>query len=285
MAANYTHLEREINGPAAADVSRSSGRPDDAAFVAFIYEPSSKLIDHAERRARERPLERRHGRRLRADGDYTLLNLQVQYRGSDLWEIAVGGTNLHRREFRARAGLSGARPQRLRAAASELLSGNCGAYSRAGTSRSGRVPVYPIPGLRRCAGIVSACHGSHLVHETAAHPAKVRMGDIGSAFAEAARLIAAADGTLFGIVLLSLEVSLTAVAAATRDRAAARRSAGDPAVSRTASAARDPERPDGLSARGRRAARLPVAVPSGSARRARAFVHASGNGHRSERYW
>ena len=27
-------------------------------------------------------------------GDYTLLNLQLQYRGSDLWEIAVGGTNL-----------------------------------------------------------------------------------------------------------------------------------------------------------------------------------------------
>jgi tungstate transport system permease protein len=41
------------------------------------------------------------------------------------------------------------------------------------------------------------------------------MGDIGSAFAEAARLIAAADGTLFGIVLLSLAVSLSAVAAAT----------------------------------------------------------------------
>jgi tungstate transport system permease protein len=41
------------------------------------------------------------------------------------------------------------------------------------------------------------------------------MGDIGSAFAEAARLIVAADGTLFGIVLLSLEVSLTAVVAAT----------------------------------------------------------------------
>ncbi len=37
------------------------------------------------------------------------------------------------------------------------------------------------------------------------------MGDIGSAFAEAARLIVAADGTLYGIVLLSLQVSLTAV--------------------------------------------------------------------------
>jgi tungstate transport system permease protein len=41
------------------------------------------------------------------------------------------------------------------------------------------------------------------------------MGDLGAAFTEAARLIAAADGTLYGIVLLSLEVSLTAVAIAT----------------------------------------------------------------------
>jgi tungstate transport system permease protein len=41
------------------------------------------------------------------------------------------------------------------------------------------------------------------------------MGDIGSAFAEAARMIAGANGTLYGIVLLSLKVSLSAVAVAT----------------------------------------------------------------------
>jgi tungstate transport system permease protein len=41
------------------------------------------------------------------------------------------------------------------------------------------------------------------------------MGDIGSAFAEAGRMIVAADGTLWGIVLLSLKVSVTAVALAT----------------------------------------------------------------------
>jgi tungstate transport system permease protein len=41
------------------------------------------------------------------------------------------------------------------------------------------------------------------------------MGDLGSAFAEAARLIAAADRTLVGIVVLSLAVSLSAVVAAT----------------------------------------------------------------------
>ena len=62
------------------------------------------------------------------------------------------------------------------------------------------------------------------------------MGDIGSAFAEAARLIVAADRTLYGIVLLSLEVSLTAVAGRDRDRPAARRRTRDPAFSRAASA-------------------------------------------------
>ena len=41
------------------------------------------------------------------------------------------------------------------------------------------------------------------------------MDDLGSAFAEAAHLIVAADTTLYGIVLLSLEVSFTAVVAAT----------------------------------------------------------------------
>jgi tungstate transport system permease protein len=41
------------------------------------------------------------------------------------------------------------------------------------------------------------------------------MGDIQTAFVEAARLIAQADETLFGIVLLSLEVSVSAVLVAT----------------------------------------------------------------------
>jgi tungstate transport system permease protein len=41
------------------------------------------------------------------------------------------------------------------------------------------------------------------------------MGDIGSAFAEAGRMIVAADGTLWSIVLLSLRVTVTAVAVAT----------------------------------------------------------------------
>src|SRR5690242_15665989 len=41
------------------------------------------------------------------------------------------------------------------------------------------------------------------------------MGDIGSAFTEAGRMIVAADGTLWGIVFLSLQVTITAVAVAT----------------------------------------------------------------------
>ena len=42
IAANYTHLEREINDPVQPNF-QVVGAPDDSAFVAFIYEPTSKL--------------------------------------------------------------------------------------------------------------------------------------------------------------------------------------------------------------------------------------------------
>lgn len=32
-------------------------------------------------------------------GDYTLLNLQAQYRGGDLWDLTFGGTNLTDENF------------------------------------------------------------------------------------------------------------------------------------------------------------------------------------------
>ena len=44
-------------------------------------------------------MERRYGRRLIRTGDYSLLNLQVQYRGGDTWEIAAGGSNLTDENF------------------------------------------------------------------------------------------------------------------------------------------------------------------------------------------
>ena len=69
-----------------------------------------------------------------------------------------------------------------------------------------------------------------------------------------------------------------------RDRLAARRCARDPPFSGPAGAARDAERADGLPARRRRLARLSVAVPSGSARRARAPVHASRRWSSPRRY-
>ena len=54
-----------------------------------------------------------------------------------------------------------------------------------------------------------------MVVELCALAIRVRMGDIGSAFAEATRMIVAADRQLYEVVLLSLQVSLTAVAIAT----------------------------------------------------------------------
>jgi iron complex outermembrane receptor protein len=93
VAANYTHVEREIKD-ALQPTYQVVGAPDDAAFVAFTYEPSSKLtITPSVELASDRWSDVTGGGYVRI-GDYTLLNLQVQYRGSDRWELAGGSTNL-----------------------------------------------------------------------------------------------------------------------------------------------------------------------------------------------
>jgi iron complex outermembrane receptor protein len=98
IAANYTHLEREINDPL-QPTFEVVGAPDDAAFVAFIYEPTSKLtITPSLELASDRWSDVTGGGYVRT-GDYSLLNLQVEYRGSETWEIAAGGSNLTDESF------------------------------------------------------------------------------------------------------------------------------------------------------------------------------------------
>jgi iron complex outermembrane receptor protein len=93
VAANYTHLEREIRD-ALQPTFEVVGAPDDSAFVAFTYTPSNKLtITPSVELASDRWSDVTGGTYARI-GDYTLLNVQAQYRGSDLWEVAVGATNL-----------------------------------------------------------------------------------------------------------------------------------------------------------------------------------------------
>jgi iron complex outermembrane receptor protein len=93
VAANFTHLEREIRDPLQPGIE-VVGAPDDSAFVAFTYEPSQRLtITPSLELASDRWSDVTGGGYVRV-GDYTLLNLQVQYRGSELWEIALGGSNL-----------------------------------------------------------------------------------------------------------------------------------------------------------------------------------------------
>ena len=84
VAATYTHLEREIVDPLQPGIE-VTGAPDDAAFVAFSFEPSAKLsITPSIELANDRWSEVTGGGYIRT-GDYTLLNLQVEYRGDDLW--------------------------------------------------------------------------------------------------------------------------------------------------------------------------------------------------------
>ncbi len=98
VAANYTHLERKITDPLQPGIE-ATGTPDDAAFVAFIFEPSDRWsITPSVELASDRWSEVTGGGYVRI-GDYTLLNLQAQYRGGDLWELAVGGTNLTDEDF------------------------------------------------------------------------------------------------------------------------------------------------------------------------------------------
>ncbi len=97
LAANYTHLEREINDPLQPNFE-VVGAPDDSAFVALTYEPTDKLtITPSLELASDRWAE--VGTAFIRTGDYSLLNLQVQYRGSDSWEIAAGGSNLTDENF------------------------------------------------------------------------------------------------------------------------------------------------------------------------------------------
>lgn len=98
LAANYTHLERELNDPLQPDL-QVTGAPDDSAFVALTYAPSMRWsITPSLELAGDRWSEVTGGGFVRI-GDYRLLNLQFQYRGSDLWELAVGATNLTDEDF------------------------------------------------------------------------------------------------------------------------------------------------------------------------------------------
>jgi iron complex outermembrane receptor protein len=98
VSANYTHLEREITDPLQPGIE-VTGAPDDSAFVAFIYEPSDRWsITPSLELASDRWSEVTGGGFVRT-GDYTMLNLQAQYRGGDLWEVAFGGTNLTDENF------------------------------------------------------------------------------------------------------------------------------------------------------------------------------------------
>jgi iron complex outermembrane receptor protein len=98
VAANYTHLERVLNDPLQPNLE-VTGAPDDSAFVAFTFEPSERLsVTPSIELAGDRWSEVTGGGFVRI-GDYTLLNLQIQYRGSELWEAAVGGTNLTDEDF------------------------------------------------------------------------------------------------------------------------------------------------------------------------------------------
>jgi iron complex outermembrane receptor protein len=104
VSANYTHLERGLNDPLQPGIE-VVGAPDDSAFVAFIYAPAEKwTIAPSVELANDRWSDVTGGGYVRT-GDYRLVNLQVQYRGGELWELAFGGANLTDENFELAQGL------------------------------------------------------------------------------------------------------------------------------------------------------------------------------------
>lgn len=93
IAANYTHLHREIEDPSQPSFE-VVGAPDNTAFVSFNYAPSARwTITPSVEVADDRWSDVSTGGYVRT-GNYTMLNFQAQYSGKDRWEIAIGGSNL-----------------------------------------------------------------------------------------------------------------------------------------------------------------------------------------------
>ena len=106
-----------------------TGRPDDAAFVAFIYEPRQGWsITPSVELASDRWSEVTGGGYVRT-GEYTLLNLQAQYRGGDtVGARGRAATNLMDENFSS--------PMDTRSPAAALTCGSV-SISDFGTTRHG----------------------------------------------------------------------------------------------------------------------------------------------------
>jgi iron complex outermembrane receptor protein len=95
IGVNYTYLHREITDALQPGL-RPTGTPTHQGLVFVSYQPIPQLtvmpnVELADDRWSE--LATNSGRFVEV-GSYTLANLQVQYRGGDSWELAVGARNL-----------------------------------------------------------------------------------------------------------------------------------------------------------------------------------------------
>jgi len=92
---NYSYLHREITDALQPGL-RPAGTPTHQGLAFISYQPIPQLtimpnVELADDRWSD--LAVNNGRFVKL-GSYTLANLQVQYRGGESWELAVGGRNL-----------------------------------------------------------------------------------------------------------------------------------------------------------------------------------------------
>ncbi|WP_153067224.1 TonB-dependent receptor plug domain-containing protein [Steroidobacter cummioxidans] len=93
IGANYSYLHREITDALQPGL-RPTGTPTHQALVFVSYQPIPQLtlmpnVELADDRWSDRT-----GGGFVEVGEYVLANLQVQYRGSDSWELALGARNM-----------------------------------------------------------------------------------------------------------------------------------------------------------------------------------------------
>jgi len=90
---NYSYLHREITDALQPGL-RPTGTPKHQGLAFVSYQPIPQLTIMPNVEVADDRWSDRTGGGFVAVGSYTLANLQVQYRGGESWELALGGRNL-----------------------------------------------------------------------------------------------------------------------------------------------------------------------------------------------
>lgn len=93
VGANYTYLDREISDPLQPNL-RATGTPTHQGLLFASFQPTPQLTVMPNVELADDRWSDVTGGAFTKVGAYVLANLQLQYRGTDAWELALGARNL-----------------------------------------------------------------------------------------------------------------------------------------------------------------------------------------------